>query len=174
MLLEPCPHPLVLTISTSSTCGNAWGFLGWGNAEKCMLRRGCPNYWGWLSHLPHLYDEGTSVKNAKSHEDIHMPVCVCVLVAQSCPTLCDPMDYSPNRLLCPWDFPGKMEWVAIPFSKRSSQLRDWTMFSCIKGRFFTVWAIKETHIYRERLPGSASGKEPACQCRRLKGCGFDL
>ena len=26
-----------------------------------------------------------------------------VLVAQSCPTLCDPMDCS----LCPWDFPGK-------------------------------------------------------------------
>ena len=77
-------------------------------------------------------------------------LCVCVLVAQSCPTLCDPMDYSPNRLLCPWDFPGKMEWVAIPFSKRSSQPRDWTMVSCIKGRFFTVWAIREAHIYIKR------------------------
>ena len=30
-----------------------------------------------------------------------------VLVAQSCPTLCDPMDCSPARLLCPWDSPGK-------------------------------------------------------------------
>ena len=28
----------------------------------------------------------------------------CFLVAKSCPTLCDPMDY---RLLCPWDFLGK-------------------------------------------------------------------
>ena len=28
-------------------------------------------------------------------------------VAQSCPTLCDPMDCSPTRLLCPWDSPGK-------------------------------------------------------------------
>ena len=27
--------------------------------------------------------------------------------AQSCPTLYDPMDCSPARLLCPWDFPGK-------------------------------------------------------------------
>ena len=31
-----------------------------------------------------------------------------VLVAQSCPTFCDLMDYSPpTRLLCPWNFPGK-------------------------------------------------------------------
>ena len=30
-----------------------------------------------------------------------------VLVAQSCPTLCDPMDGSPPGSLCPWDSPGK-------------------------------------------------------------------
>ena len=28
-------------------------------------------------------------------------------VAQSCPTLCDPMDCKPTTLLHPWDFPGK-------------------------------------------------------------------
>ena len=28
-------------------------------------------------------------------------------VAQSCPTLSDPMDWQPTRLLCPCDFPGK-------------------------------------------------------------------
>ena len=32
-------------------------------------------------------------------------------VAQSCPTLCDPMDCSPPRLLRPWDFPGKRTGV---------------------------------------------------------------
>ena len=33
-------------------------------------------------------------------------------VAQSCPTLRDPMDWSlPTRLLCPWDFPGKSTGV---------------------------------------------------------------
>ena len=26
---------------------------------------------------------------------------------QSCPTLCNPVDCSPARLLCPWDSPGK-------------------------------------------------------------------
>ena len=30
-----------------------------------------------------------------------------LLVSQLCPTLCDPVDCSPHKLLCPWDFPGK-------------------------------------------------------------------
>ena len=34
-----------------------------------------------------------------------LKVCVCVLGAQSCLTLCDPMD--PTRLLCLWNSPGK-------------------------------------------------------------------
>ena len=33
-------------------------------------------------------------------------------VAQSCPTLCNPMD---NRLLCPWDFLGKSTEVGCHF-----------------------------------------------------------
>ena len=31
----------------------------------------------------------------------------CCSVTKSSPTLCDTMDHSPARLLCPWDFPGK-------------------------------------------------------------------
>ena len=42
-------------------------------------------------------------------------VCVCVLVAQSCPTLCDPIDYRPARLLCPWNSPGKNTGVSCHF-----------------------------------------------------------
>ena len=73
-----------------------------------------------------------------------------VLVAQLWLTLCDPMDLCPARLLCPWDFLARiLEWVAIPFSKGSSWLRDWTWVSCITGRFFTIWAKKEAH-YRPR------------------------
>ena len=34
-----------------------------------------------------------------------------------------------------------VEWVAFPFSRGSSQPRDWTQVSCIAGRFFTSWAI---------------------------------
>ena len=36
-----------------------------------------------------------------------------------------------------------LEWVAIPFSRGSSQLRDGTQVSCIAGGFFTSWAARE-------------------------------
>ena len=62
-----------------------------------------------------------------------------VKVAQSCPALCNPMDYTVHGILQA----GILEWVAFPFSKGSSQTRDWTQVSCIAGRFFTSWAIRE-------------------------------
>ena len=37
--------------------------------------------------------------------------------------------------------PRVLEWVAYPFSSRSSQPRNLTGVSCIAGRFFTNWAI---------------------------------
>ena len=36
-----------------------------------------------------------------------------------------------------------LEWVAYPFSRGSSQPRDWTQVSCIAGRFFTIWATRK-------------------------------
>ena len=36
-----------------------------------------------------------------------------------------------------------LEWVAISFSRGSSQPRDWTWVSHIAGRCFTVWATRE-------------------------------
>ena len=67
-----------------------------------------------------------------------------VLVAQSCPTLCKPMDCRPpdssvHGIL----FTRILEWVAIPFSRESSQPREKTQGSCIAGRFFTIWATRE-------------------------------
>ena len=54
------------------------------------------------------------------------------MCTQSCPSLCDPMECSPPRLLCPWNFPGKnIGVVAIPFSRGSSQPRDQTHVSCV-------------------------------------------
>ena len=40
--------------------------------------------------------------------------------------------------------PRILEWVAYPFSSRSSQPRNWTGVSCISGGFFTYWAMRET------------------------------
>ena len=39
--------------------------------------------------------------------------------------------------------PRILDWVAYPFSNRSSQARNRTRVSCIAGRFFTNWAIRE-------------------------------
>ena len=50
---------------------------------------------------------------------IVQPVMTAAAVAakslQSCPTLCNPRDSSPNRLLCPWDSPGKNTGVGCHF-----------------------------------------------------------
>ena len=40
--------------------------------------------------------------------------------------------------------PRILEWVAYPFSRGSSRPRNRTGVSCIAGRFFTYWAIRET------------------------------
>ena len=53
--------------------------------------------------------------------------------AQSCPTLCDPMDYTVHGILQA----RILEWVAFPFSRASSQPRNQTQISHIAGRFFT-------------------------------------
>ena len=53
-----------------------------------------------------------------------------VKVVQLCPTLCNQV-----RIL---------EWVAIPFSRGSSQPREWTQVSHIAGRFFTGLTSRET------------------------------
>ena len=37
--------------------------------------------------------------------------------------------------------------VAFPFSRESSQRRDWTQVSHIVGDFFTTWAIREAQEY---------------------------
>ena len=39
--------------------------------------------------------------------------------------------------------PRILEWVAYPFSSWSSRPRNWTRVSCIAGRFFTNWAVRE-------------------------------
>ena len=65
-------------------------------------------------------------------------------VAQSCPTLCDPMDCSLPGCSVHGIFQARvLEWVAISFSRRSSQPRDRTRVSHIVGRRFIVWATRE-------------------------------
>ena len=64
---------------------------------------------------------------------------------QSCPPLCDHMDYTVHGILQA----RILEWVAFPFSRGSSQPRNRTGVSCIAGGFFTNWPIREAphHMY---------------------------
>ena len=67
-------------------------------------------------------------------------------VAQSCLTLCNPMDCSPLGSSIHGIFQATiLEWVVIFFSSRSSQPRDRTQVSCIAGRLFTLSAPRESH-----------------------------
>ena len=66
---------------------------------------------------------------------------------------CDPMNYSLN-----FSQPGSsvhgilqvriLEWVAISFSTESSQTGNWTRVSCIAGRWFTNWAMREALLVK--------------------------
>ena len=91
--------------------------------------------WTWLSFFKFQRKKQTWCYNKNLN---FLPYKVKVKVAQLCPTLCDPTDW----LYSPWNSPGQ-KWVAVPFSRGSSQPRDWTQVSCIAGRFFTSWATRE-------------------------------
>ena len=72
-------------------------------------------------------------------------------VAQSCPTLCDPMDCSPPGFSIHGIFQAwVLEWVAISFSRGSSRPRDWNWVSRIAGRCFTIWATRESYKRKRR------------------------
>ena len=73
-----------------------------------------------------------------------------LLYAQSCLTLCDPMDCSPPGSVHGTFQSRILEWVAISYSRRPSRPRDWIHISCVPciGRQIlyqcTTW---ETHFH---------------------------
>ena len=61
----------------------------------------------------------------------------------SCVQLCDPMDYTVHGILQA----KLLEWVTFPFSRGSSQSKDWTQVSRIADRFFNSWATVHIWVY---------------------------
>ena len=85
-------------------------------------------------HLPAPSSQWSATARCSSASCLHSdPWKVRVEVVQSCLTLCDPMDYTVHGILQA----RILEWVAIPFSRGSSQPRDQTQVSCTAGGFFT-------------------------------------
>ena len=77
-------------------------------------------------------------------------------------------------LYSPWNFPGQdTEVGSLSLLQGSSQLRDQTQVSHIAGRFFTNWAIREAHNFREiyiiLLTASSSQLRDQTQVSRIVG-----
>ena len=72
-----------------------------------------------------------------------------MLVAQFCPVLFNPMDWSPLGSSIHEILQVRiLEWFPFSYSRGSSWPRDWTWISCIAGVFFThsyVWATREAY-----------------------------
>ena len=66
---------------------------------------------------------------------------------------CDPMDYSPPDSSVHGISQSRiLEWVAISFSRGSSQHRDQTQVSHIAGRFFTIIRVSLLAQLVKNLP----------------------
>ena len=86
----------------------------------------------------------------------NQPTCYCCvcLVANSHPTLCNPMDHSlPGPSVFGISQAGILEWIAISFSMGSYWSRDRTHVSC------TGWQILHHWATREALPAVGGGIE---------------
>ena len=78
---------------------------------------------------------------------LNFPIKVKMLVTQSYPTLCDPMDCRPPGPSVHEILQARiLEWIAISFSRGSSWPRDWTWVSCLAGRRFNLWATRNIII----------------------------
>ena len=94
-------------------------------------------------------------------------------VAQSCPTLCDPVDCSPpgssvHGILQA----GILEWVAISFSRASSRPRDRTQVSRIAGRRFNLLFVQLCPNFRQTTVNNISQSFPTAEQGRCAAPGL--
>ena len=79
-----------------------------------------------------------------------------VLVAQSCLTLCDSVDYSPPGSSVHGILQARtLDWVAFPFSRDLPDPGIEPRSPALAGRFFTIWATGEArgHDQKQRVEG---------------------
>ena len=97
-------------------------------------------FWAWN-------DSGRQVTAGSGPEgEISSKWKLTVVAVQLCPTLCNPMDYSPPGSSVHGILQTRIVgWVAMPSSRGPSQPRDQTPVSCIAGRFCTIWEITSLH-----------------------------
>ena len=86
------------------------------------------------AHSPRLrrlmpYPLGQCVNTSNTYREMKVKV----KVTRLCSTLCYSMDYTVHGILQA----RRLEWVAVPFTRGSSQSRDQIQVSCTAGGFFT-------------------------------------
>ena len=142
------PIPLPPNTHTSNTC---WLMLG----KCCCLKTTLPYYGCRVVLFPstnnlcflHLVFSTCHTKFTFEVSDHSQNEMKWREFAQSCPTLCDSMDCSlPGSSIHGILQARILEWVAISFSRGSSQPRDRTRVSHIAGRLFAVQATRESHL----------------------------
>ena len=95
-----------------------------------------------------------------------------MLATQSCPTHCDPTNCSPPGSSVHGILQARiLQWVAISFSRGSSQLRDQAQVSCIACRLFTVWSTREDHSSLNKHSGFIQWPNYLTKKRRPEECG---
>ena len=107
--------------------------------------------YGWSVLESHGHSRACALHQTRRYFQLQPPASTVIAreseseVAQSCPTLCDPMDCSLSSSSIHGIFQAiVLEWIAIFFSRESSRPRDRTQVSRIVDTRFTVWAREKS------------------------------
>ena len=134
-------HPELALRYLEDKLKGVW-YLTWRSPEAKGVTNYVPPLWDWFRSYTRTLQVSTAC-----------------LVAQPCPSPCDPMDCSlPDSSVHKILQARILEWVAIPFSRGSSPARDRTQVSCISGRFLTSWATREAKGKFRRYKNACRGK----------------
>ena len=146
-----CNYFLIIVAELSSCCKEPYGPQSWEYLLSDHLQKTFADlpprlkfsqdihlFFLWvpiqISELSFIFLNHTTIPGPTLEQGIKLNVSCSVV------TLCEPIYCSS---------PGSsvqariQEWAVIPFSRGSSQLRDWTPVSCIADRFFTIWTTRE-------------------------------
>ena len=121
---------------------NKWTY----SDPECSFLGLCPKWTFIHVHRKGMFNDGSfsivhniiilqTINTVNVQQKVH--------VAQSCSTLCDLMGYAVYGILQA----RILEWIAFPFSRRSSQPRDQTQVSRIADGFFTSWTRRDAQEY---------------------------